>query len=216
VLLHIVKQGECLSSIAAFYGFSDWRVIYEDGANADFRQKRPNPNLIYPDDKLYIPDHKPGQVERPTDARHFFVVKRQPTLIDVRVQNLAKDPIKNAPYKVVLENTELEGSTDDDGWIKREIHASDEYGTLIVWPDPNDREEKVEWRIQLGHLDPAETVSGVKGRLRNLNYFCGEMNDEEDECYHEAVRRFQEDHDLVVDGIVGAKTRARLKRVHRV
>jgi hypothetical protein len=216
MLLHTVRQGECLSSIAAYYGFSDWRLIYDDPANAQFKQKRPNPNLIYPNDELYIPDRNPSAVGRPTNARHFFVVKRRPTFINVRVQNLAKEPIKNARYKLVLEDTELEGTTDENGCIKTEIHASDEYGTLIVWPDANDAEEKTEWRVHLGHLDPLETVTGVKGRLRNLNYYHGEIDDKEDEVYEAAVRRFQEDYDLVIDGIVGQATRARLKQQHRV
>ena len=45
---HTVAQGECLSSIAYQFKLASWQVIYDDPHNADFKAKRPNPNLIYP------------------------------------------------------------------------------------------------------------------------------------------------------------------------
>lgn len=41
--VHVVKQGECLTRIAARYGFGDYRVIYDHPANTEFKRKRPNP-----------------------------------------------------------------------------------------------------------------------------------------------------------------------------
>jgi len=213
---HIVKQGDCLSSIAANYGFLDWQIIYGDPANAGFRTKRPDPNVLYPGDELFIPDRDPGGVDRPTDQRHVFVLNRKPTYIKVRVQDPANQPIKNAPYKLVLETLELEGTTDGDGWIKGEIPAETTYGSLIVWPDPADKAEMSLWRVNLGHLDPLETTTGIKGRLNNLGYDCGGVNEDKDGLYDAAVRQFQKDHDLVVDGIVGPKTRDRLRNEHQL
>jgi N-acetylmuramoyl-L-alanine amidase len=74
----------------------------------------------------------------------------------------------------------------------------------------------INWTVKLGHLNPLETVSGIKGRLNNLGYYCGEVNDVEDEFYDAAVRQFQEDHGLAVDGIAGPVTRGRLDQEHRV
>ena len=45
---HVVARGECLTSIADHYGFPDYRVIYDDPANADFKQRRPNPKSSTP------------------------------------------------------------------------------------------------------------------------------------------------------------------------
>jgi Putative peptidoglycan binding domain/LysM domain len=213
---HIVKQGDCLSSIAADYGFEDWQIIYDDPANAELRASRPDPNLLYPGDSLYIPDLDPGASECQTDQQHVFVLKRKPTYIKVRLQDPAKQPIKNVPYKLVLDTMELEGTTDGDGWVKSEIPPQTTFGTLIVWPDPADETEMSLWRVNLGHLDPLETTTGVKGRLNNLGYDCGEVNDEEGDFYDAAVRRFQKDHGLVVDGIVGPQTRDRLRNEHKL
>jgi N-acetylmuramoyl-L-alanine amidase len=46
--VHVVKQGECLSSIAHVYGFSSYRAIYEPPDNAAFRSKRADPAVILP------------------------------------------------------------------------------------------------------------------------------------------------------------------------
>lgn len=211
----VVKQGDCLSSIATRYGFSDWQTIYNDPANAGLRAKRPDPNILYPGDNLYIPDRDPGEQACQTDARHVFVLNRQPTYINVRVQNPAKEPIKDAYYNLFLGSLKLEGTTDSDGWIRRKIPASAQLGTLFVYPDPDKRDEFIRWEVRLGHLDPLETVSGVKGRLKNLGYWGGEVNNQQGSDYDAAVRQFQRENGLIEDGIVGPKTRSMLEQEHR-
>jgi hypothetical protein len=63
--IHIVRPGDCLSSLADAYGLSSWHVIYDAPENADFRSKRDNPNLVYPGDEIYIPDPAPRAVKVP-------------------------------------------------------------------------------------------------------------------------------------------------------
>lgn len=59
---HVVKSGEYLSLIAQKYKIPDWKTIYFHANNAAFRGKRPNPDLIYPGDVLYVPDGRDGGV----------------------------------------------------------------------------------------------------------------------------------------------------------
>ena len=56
--VHEVKQGECLSSIARRFGFRDWKKIYQHPMNADLRQKRPNPNVLHPGDRIFISEDR--------------------------------------------------------------------------------------------------------------------------------------------------------------
>lgn len=213
---HIVQQGECLSSIAHHYGLAHWRVIYDHPENAAFKAKRPNPDLIYPGDELYIPGQESREDVLGHDKRHIFVTTRPPTFLNIRIQNLGKEPIANAPYELHLDALQLKGATDGEGWVRSRIPPWTGNGVLRIWPNALDAETTIDWTIRLGHLDPLETVSGIKGRLNNLGYYRGPMDETTDEHYDTAVREFQEDHDLVVDGIVGPKTRATLSQEHRV
>ena len=67
---YIIKQGDCLVSIARKHGFDDWRVIYNHPDNAAFKQEHPDPNLIYPGELLMIPDLDPGGATGPTEKRN--------------------------------------------------------------------------------------------------------------------------------------------------
>jgi hypothetical protein len=213
---HIVVQGECLSSIAHDFGFGDWHTIYDDPHNSAFRAKRPDPNLIYPGDELYIPDFTPRDDNCQTDMNHRFQLLAKPTYLNLRIQDPADKALSGANYTLTLDRLTFHGKTDGDGWIKRKIYPNSQFGTLQVWPNSDDQETFFKWDVKLGHLDPLDTTSGVKARLNNLGYDCGEVDSTEDDLYDQAVRQFQQDHNLTVDGIVGPQTRGKLKQEHRV
>lgn len=52
---YIVQPGDWLSKIAPNYGMT-WEELYYHENNAPFRALRPDPNLIYPGDVLWVPD----------------------------------------------------------------------------------------------------------------------------------------------------------------
>jgi hypothetical protein len=54
-LVHEVVRGETLSSIARAYRIRDWRVIYRHPDNQWLFEDRPNPNRIFPGDRIVIP-----------------------------------------------------------------------------------------------------------------------------------------------------------------
>ena len=70
--LYVVSQGDFLSSITKSFGFTDWQTIYNDPLNVSLEKKRPNPNVIYSGDVLFIPDKKVKEESKPTDAHHKF------------------------------------------------------------------------------------------------------------------------------------------------
>jgi len=83
-----------------------------------------------------------------------------------------------------------------------------------VWLD-DDGTQKLTWELDLGHLDPIDTVRGVKARLANLGFDPGEINDTWDDAAKEALTQFQVVYGLpTTGGEVDDATRKKLREVH--
>jgi N-acetylmuramoyl-L-alanine amidase len=211
---HTVKQGECLSSIARNYGFDDWRVIYNHPDNAQFKQEHPNPNLIYPGDKLVIPDLDEGGVAGPTETKHKFEIKLDETLLRIVVQDMLDQPFGNRKFKLTFAALPLiEGTTAVDGLIETAVAPELKTGRLEVFIH-GDNEPPAVWELLIGALDPVKIKSGQQARLNNLGFESGKVDNIDGPITKGAVKRFQKKHGLVEDGIVGQKTRPKLEEVH--
>ncbi len=177
---HTVRQGECLSSIGRDYGVP-WRKIWEDSNNEGLRSRRRDPNVLYPGDRLYIPERGLREEACATEQRHRFRLKGVPGKFRLRLMYNGR-PRANEPYTLEIEDLTFEGETDGDGWLEHRIPPGAYHGQLLL------NEGREVYRVNLGHLDPADTDEGVQQRLYNLGYYAG-----------------------AIDGIVGPKTRAALQ-----
>ena len=211
---HVVQQGECLSSIARAYGLPDWRIIYDDPKNAEFRVSHPNPNLIYPDDLLWVPDREPRHEQRATDRRHPFVLMVKTTRLKIVVADIKRRPVSGSLWQLEIDDTlALSGTTGNDGLIDQEIPADAARGRLEAVVDTITGEKMV-WTLALGALDPWNTDTGAQGRLNNLGFLCGRIDGIIGRRTKAATRRFQTIYDLAVDGIPGPITKAKLRDLH--
>ena len=85
---YTVVPGDNLSRIAQRFGLRSWRQIYDDPANAAFRRRRPDPNLILPGDVLVIPGGAPTPGPAPAP-----VLSRIETALEAWLTaNLRRDP----------------------------------------------------------------------------------------------------------------------------
>jgi hypothetical protein len=214
---YIVKQGDCLYKIAKKEGFANWRTIYDHEKNADFRELRPDPNLIFPGDKLFIPDREKRTESTDTDARRKFKKHGQKAFLYLVIEDEDGNPLDGS-YTI-----DVAGQTKEEqlvsGEIKMEIPADAENGTLVVRPEGAPADVQWEWRLAIGHLDPLEEVSGVQGRLTNLGFECGPVDNKNGPKTREGVETFQKkafsDPDEW-DGIAGPKTKQKLLEHHKV
>ena len=187
---HSVSQGECLSTIAKHYGFGDYRTIYDHPLNAGFKKKRPNPNIIYPEDVIHIPDKNRREESCATGRQHRFRLLDSGAELKIVVKDAHGNPIVNSKYKLTVGDLKFSGTSGGQGLIRHTIPVGIHTGSLFV------EAANATWKLNIGHLDPvhdgeadAAIVTGVQARLNNLGYFCGR-----------------------VDGIPGPKTQAALKR----
>jgi hypothetical protein len=241
---HTVTQGECISSIAQDYGFfweTLWNhsenqqlkqlrqnpnvlfpgdivfvpelTVREESAASEqchrFRLKgvpaklrlrvMGTPEEIEPEPRETVEQRRGG--------RELVIESEAP-----QSESTEDEPRTDVPFVLEIDGVVLsEGTTDGDGYLEVEIPPNAREGRLIV---ERGTERELVIPLQLGGLDPIDTISGVKQRLHNLGIGPGELNDVEDEGLSSALRWFQERHGLEVTGSLDQATRDALRDAH--
>jgi N-acetylmuramoyl-L-alanine amidase len=239
-----VGLDDCISSIAFENGFY-WETLWNHPNNANLKNDRKDPNILKPDDIVHIPDLRLKEVTKPNEQVHKFKLKglvklrlrvleepkpkdppppppppdpsnppKNLTVEDPQTQPEKHEdvPRKNTPYKLTIERRTLTGETDGDGMLDVQIPANAKRGVLVI--DPGNENEAT-YKLRLGRLTPLSELSGIKIRLRNLGFDCGNTNDEEGPSFAAALKAFQEKNGLEQTGTLNDETRAKLKEIHK-
>jgi len=240
---HKVRQGECISSIAHRYGHF-WETIWNDAKNANLKALRKDHNVLLPGDILHVPPIRSKETSIATQQTHRFVRKGVPAKLRLRfvaepvheigitdneedsvpAQGLDRateektqkqppppEPRANAPYSIEIDGERTTGSLDGDGVMEVVVPPNARKAKITI-DAGTDRQTDLE--VDLGHLDPITEVSGVKQRLANLSYECGDRTAEESEALSQAIARFQEDNDMPVTGDLSQTVRDKLLELH--
>jgi len=207
---HTVQQGDWLAKIARQYGFRDWRTIYNHPDNTELRRLRPNPNLLYPGDRIYIPEKEIGEVTCATEIRHRFQLRSQRESLSIRIWPSTNPIDKNSPrpakameYRLTIGSHEFRGETNQEGLLQiapLPPHASE--GVLEVMG--------YRLRILIGHLDPVDEITGVQARLNQLGYDAGTVDGLLGPRTKAAISAFQALNDLEVDGMPNRQTKEKI------
>jgi hypothetical protein len=205
-MLHAVAPGECFLSLARQYGFADARTLYEHPENAELRRTRPNPALLAPGDQVFIPEKRAKQAVCATEATHRFTVQRPVAFVRLVLRDRRESPIPDSDYVLRVGSVELRGRT-SEGLVEQKVDAAAQSAELFV-PDRGLR-----LRLRIGHLDPIDTVSGLKARLRNLRYHVGATDDLDDATTRQALRAFARKEGLGEDADLDA-VRSALTQKH--
>jgi hypothetical protein len=201
---YTVGQGETLTSIAFKFGFFP-DTLWNLPENQALKTLRVNGDILMPGDVLSIPSLRPANYEKPAQQRHRF--RRRGVPARLRLQFLGDHgPRADTPYVLTVDQHRLEGRTDGDG-------------VLDVFVPPNARAGEVtidgtSYALQLGALDPVNELTGVRKRLNNLGFYCGDADAAPDAALEHALQKFQERMSLPVTGEVDDATRAALAQLH--
>jgi Putative peptidoglycan binding domain len=200
-----VVEGDCIWSIAKAAGFLP-ETIWNHPNNSSLKAQRKDPNILLPDDVVFVPDLTIAEFDRPTDQLHKFQLNGGAQL---RIRLLDDgDPRANEKYTLNVDDKRTSGQTDADGWITAMISADAKEGRLSL---KNGDEQHT---IQLGYLDPIDAVSGVQARLRNLGLYGGEISGEMDDETSASVLSFQNQNQLEETGTVDEPTQSALKSAY--
>lgn len=213
---YTVQQGDTLLRIAKQHGFQRGSTLYEHPSNAAFRELRPDPNLIYPGDKIKIPDIEPAVQVKPTNGRHTFTLKA-PELekFYLKILNRAGEPWVGKRVILNVTNQELDVEIPDNGLLEIELPNGDETeGKLQLFMEQGVEEPSYIFDIKLAHLDPIEETSGIQARCNLLGYDAGEVNGEMNEQTRDAIKYFQAANSIEKTGEPDRETKNKLKEIY--
>jgi hypothetical protein len=204
--IHIVEQGEHLSSIAEKFGFHDFRTIWEDAQNAALREKRKNPHVLMPGDRVFIPEIKEKTEGRATGSKHTFSVKTDKLKLKVLIQDVDGEPIDDEEVGVLIEGTASREKL-PGGMLEKNIKRTDRSGKIEL------RDDQIP--VAIGDLDPVTEESGQLARLLNLGYYRRPLEPVDEDERKSAIEEFQCDQEIrPVTGICDASTQATLQDAH--
>ena len=204
---HTVRPGEGVSSIAFRYGFFP-DTVWNDPANAELKSQREDPDILAPGDVVTIPDKREKVETRPTGASHRFQRRGVPAIL--RLQVTINDEIRaNQPYELVVDGITRTGMTDDEGVLEASVSPAAKQATVRVGPDGH------ELSMLIGYVRPIATLEGVKSRLNNLDFGCGDPADPLDDETRAAIMAFEESVGLPPTGDwQNAAFRQKLQEIH--
>jgi len=205
--VHEVKQGEHLYRIARLYGFTQLDAIWDHPGNAQLRQERDNPHVLYPGDLLFIPEKTEKSEPCATDRKHRFHIQGGPLRLKLMLTDESDEPLADTRYQLRVHGEAGEGTTDGAGRLERVIVAQAEEAVLDI--------HELRIPIRIGHLDPVDRFSGQSARLNNLGYDAGPVVEVDEERFRSAVEEFQCDQGVEpVTGVCDAATQRKLREVH--
>lgn len=204
---YIVKQGDCISSIAYKYGLFP-ESIWNDSENSKLKQDRKDPNVLMPGDEVYIRDKEEKEESCASEKKHRFKKKGVPERLRIQFMDEEDKGRANEAYVLDIDGDLSENKTDKDGKVE-------------IWIPPNAKEGKItfrdsgeEYELQLGELDPVTEITGVQARLSNMGFYEGELDGKMSEELENAIRDFQENKDLDPTGKLDELFRQKLEKVY--
>lgn len=200
------KEGDCISSIAEENGLF-WETVWRHPNNAELRQVRQDPNVLYPRDRVFIPTPHEKIEEVQTEQRHRFRRKGVPAKARFRFLDEDGQPRGDVEYILDIDGELTQGHTDADGYIEVSIPPTARKGTITL----REGESEETYAFSLGTMDPVSEESGARKRLNNLGYDCGVGQDDR---FEEVLKEFQYNHDLEVSGKLDEATQKALLEAH--
>jgi hypothetical protein len=163
---YVIRQGDTLAKVAHKLGF-DAMTVWNDDANKDLRTLRPDPDILFPTDVLYVPESKSPVMHALKTGQINSFTSTEPTFpIKIR---FVDPPMANRSF-IVAELPELTGlTTHADGSLSIDVPVT--LGMLTLQFDG----AKKPLVFNVGHTDPLTTVSGVFQRLQNLGHIDSDL-----------------------------------------
>ena len=125
----------------------------------------------------------------------------------VEPTGVVEGPWNDCPFTIIIDGESFEGFTDGEGFLEISISPNAQEGRLIM--NPNEPDQRI-YSLQLGTLGSADEIAGMKRRLSNLGFNCGDKENEMTEDFEKVLILFQETHELDITGELDDATKNKI------
>lgn len=203
---HIVRTGQCITSIADSAGFY-WKTVWEHADNKALVELRGDPNMVVSGDEVFVPDKIDKEESCATEDSYKFKKKGIPAVIRIQMFD-GQEPRANQNFRVVLGPKSHKGTSDAEGIVEFPVDSGLTRAHLTIGEDER------EYALNIGQLPPIAELTGVQVRLKNLGFLTGRVSGELDESTKSALTAFQTDMELEVTGEPDDETCDALEAAH--
>jgi hypothetical protein len=207
---HVVRPGDSVMDLAARLLLPKIDPIWNHADNAELKRTR-EPGALVPGDILSLPEVDPPTYKLETGKRHRIVVPRPEAYLRLCLKDVHDEPIRDAPFELTVDGKTRSGTTDGDGILEMKIPPTARELSLNV--------EGRSFPLRPGRLlplgkDGEEHPAAVKGRLHNLGYVPGPLNDKASPRLEKSLRAFQREHEIEETGKPDSATLDKLKSLY--
>jgi len=212
---YVVKAGDYLAKIAHEHGFAIFDV-WNHPLNAELKQKRGSPDILYPGDVLYIPvEVAEALLPMALQAVNQYTATVPGVTVNLRFVFGAYGDAPLADEKCEIRGLPGDGPA---------TYTTDGDGKLSVVVPPTVRafevrfvEKGIAYPIRIGEMDPIDEPLGVTKRLANLGFLSSELGYSSgcpEDARVRAIKAFQCQQKIPSTGVADEETRAALVRAH--
>ncbi len=203
---YIVRQGDYVAKIAAEVGCSE-DEIWALNKNAELKDAGRARHVLHPGDVLFVPAKGPPRTGVELEGANSFHGNVPRVHVRVRFREDEKACVGRR-YRVLDAGEPVQGETDSEGTVACNVPVTVRF-VRVVFEDP-----PAVFVVDVGSVDPATELSGVRCRLRQLGYLPLEPGaaDVSDEDLASALKTFQARCGLEPTGVADEETAQRLRK----
>ncbi|AJQ97934.1 LysM peptidoglycan-binding domain-containing protein [Gynuella sunshinyii] len=173
--VHMVRQGECLTTIAAEFGLTP-EEIWNLPDNQDLSNKRRHSGCLAPGDQLVIPNQASQGKDIAINDLTVLVIADNQYLLQLTLLDNTLNPIKNLEVRCTWPNCKryISGITNGQGIVRLTLPNLCDKG-ILAW-----EYQQRQWirGFDVGTLLPEELTTGMDQRLTNLTGSLGHYSDQ--------------------------------------
>ena len=138
----------------------------------------------------------------------------EPNTLFLKINDHNLAALAGKRYQLIAGKNTLEGTLPANGIINEPIPNQAAEGELRIWCNNDSDSPSHRIPIKLGQLASIGSPAGIQARLNNLNHHAGVIDGITGRKTLAAIKQFQQQNHLTVDGDVGPITRSKLRDIH--